>query len=79
MQLIPITTTRQSQKTAKLTTEEIVELRSVVGQANWVASQTRPDLCFDVLELSTCLSRNPEVRHLQANINQVLFHGDCAR
>ena len=68
IQPIPIATTRQSQKTAKLTKEELMELRSVVGQANWVASQTRLDICYDVLELSMCLSRNPEVRHLlQAN------------
>ena len=65
---IPISPSRLSQKNAKLTSEELALLRSLVGQANWIASQTRPDISYDVLELSMCLSRQPEVRHLiQAN------------
>ena len=65
---IPISPSRLSQKNSKLTSEELALLRSLVGQANWIASQTRPDINYDVLELSMCLSRQPEVRHLiQAN------------
>jgi len=78
MEPIPLTSSRQSQKASKLTPEEIALLRSIVGQANWVASQTRPDLCYDVLELSMCLSRHPEVCHLiQANKMLRKIKTDC--
>lgn len=32
-------------------------LRKAVGQLNWVGTQTRPDLSFDILDLSTEMSR----------------------
>ena len=35
-----------------LNTEESGELKKVPGQLSWVASQTRPDLSFDTLELN---------------------------
>ena len=35
-----------------LSTEESRELKIVAGQLSWVASQTRPDLSFDALELN---------------------------
>ena len=35
-----------------LSTEESRELKKVAGQLSWVASQTRPDLSFDALELN---------------------------
>ena len=36
----------------KLNPDELRNLRGVIGQIQWVASQTRPDLSFDALELS---------------------------
>ena len=35
-----------------LSTEESRGLKEVTGQLSWVASQTRPDLSFDALELN---------------------------
>ena len=35
-----------------LSTEESRKLKKVAGQLSWVASQTRPDLSFDALELN---------------------------
>ena len=32
-------------------------IRKSTGQLNWLASQTRPDLCFDSLNLSVCLNK----------------------
>ena len=32
-------------------------LRSLIGQLNWLGTQTRPDCSFDVLELSTSLKQ----------------------
>ena len=36
----------------KLTSTEITETRQLIGQLNWLAPQTRPDLSFDVSALS---------------------------
>ena len=36
----------------QLSTSEIRILRSIIGQIQWVSSQTRPDLSFDALDLS---------------------------
>ena len=36
----------------RFSTEESGELKKVAGQLSWVASQTRPDLSFDHLELN---------------------------
>ena len=78
MEPIALTASCQSQKTSKLTHDETGLLRSLVGPANWVASQTRPDICYEVLELSMCLSRQPEVRHLiQANKLVRKIKADC--
>lgn len=43
----------------------------LVGQLHWVASQCRPDLCFDILDLSTLLS-DASVSNLQSKLNKVL-------
>ena len=36
----------------KLTEEELTEYRSIIGQMNWVAQHTRPDMAFQVSDLS---------------------------
>ena len=38
--------------TGDLSKYETRLLRSIIGQIHWVSSQTRPDLCFDILDLS---------------------------
>ncbi|CAL4068308.1 unnamed protein product, partial [Meganyctiphanes norvegica] len=47
----PITMARQSNKDSCLSVKEIADFRSLVGQLNWVATQTRPDVAFDTCEL----------------------------
>ena len=54
---------RKAQKEDGLTSEEITNLRSVCGQLNWLSSQTRPDLAFDVCDLS-CSIKGSNVSHL---------------
>ena len=68
MRNIPITLKRRSNKYEQLKNEEFAQLRSCIGQANWVASQTRPDICFDVLQLSVGINKQSEVSQIiQAN------------
>ena len=43
--------------TQELTRDEYTTLRSVVGKINWVAQGSRPDLAFDMIELSTKLKK----------------------
>ncbi|KAG1681910.1 Retrovirus-related Pol polyprotein from transposon RE2 [Nymphon striatum] len=42
----------------------------IVGQLHWIATQSRPDLCFDVLDLST-LGELSETK-LQSKLNKVI-------
>ena len=44
---------RASQKTDMLSSQELSSLRSLVGRLNWVVQGTRPDLAFEMVELST--------------------------
>ena len=44
---------RQSQPTESMTEEELTLLRKMVGQINWTVRATRPDLAFDLINLST--------------------------
>ena len=60
---IGISATRISQKQESLTKDEISQLRSVIGQLNWIANQTRPDVCFDNLELSVSI-KDPKVEDI---------------
>ena len=52
---IKIKETRCSEKNSPINDEERTELRAVIGQLNWLATQTRPDLSYEVCELSTSL------------------------
>ena len=58
---INISKNRKQQKNGKLSSDEIDELRSLVGQLGWIAGQTRPDLAFEVCQLSS------SINHLTVN------------
>ena len=55
--------TRHAERFSPLNGTEIDELKSLVGQLNWTATQTRPDLNYEVLELSIT-KNHPQVDHL---------------
>ena len=40
-------------KKDRLTDQELTQFRSTVGARNWIVQGTRPDCCFELLELST--------------------------
>ena len=50
IELVEIPIKRQYQKFHQLNEEEKHKLRSIIGQINWVATQTQPDTCFGVLK-----------------------------
>ena len=55
LQEIVIQPQRYKQKHLPINDEERTQLRSSIGQLNWLATQTRPDLSFDVCHLRTSL------------------------
>ena len=58
---------RAKKKEERLAKDEATQLRSVVGQLNWLASTTRPDIAYSVLELSITL-KSPIIQNItQAN------------
>ena len=44
---------RAENRSSLLSSSEKTEYRSLVGQLNWIGTQTRPDILFDVCDLST--------------------------
>ena len=50
-----------------ISTTEVTETRQLIGQLNWLATQTRPDLTYDVSELSSMLKRENVECLKQAN------------
>ena len=50
---IPLSKARMNNKHSELTEKEKGEYRSLVGQLNWIATQTRPDIAFDVCDHSS--------------------------
>ena len=52
LQQVEMSQKKCQRKDMPLNEEEIHQYRSVVGQLNWVGTQTRPDISFDVCSLS---------------------------
>ena len=53
LQYVNIHAPRLSDKNARLTDEEVHNLRGAVGQLNWLSCVSRPDISFDVSVLSS--------------------------
>ena len=51
--LEPITVEKVANKDEKLSTKKFKEYRRLTGQLSWASENTRPDISFDVRELST--------------------------
>ena len=60
---------RAKEKNSSLTTMEQTQLRSLVGQCNWVAQGTRPDLAYEVVELSSRFKDGHASDLIRANKN----------
>lgn len=50
-----------------ISSTEVTETRQLIGQLNWLATQTRPDLSYDVSELSSILKQENVECLKQAN------------
>ncbi|KAG0718476.1 hypothetical protein GWK47_007638 [Chionoecetes opilio] len=54
---VPVSRQRATVKSGELSESERSEYRALVGQLNWIATNARPDIAFDVFELSVACSR----------------------
>ena len=79
---IHINSVRRKNKTLPVNDEERSSLRSSIGQLNWLSTQTRPDISFDVCELSnsfktattnTLMKTNKVIRKVKQNKTSLLF------
>lgn len=53
VEVLPVSPERSKEKKAALNEEETSQLRKMTGSLNWVVRATRPDLSFEMIELST--------------------------
>ena len=67
IQPIQISPGRANQKADPCNEDEIKKYRSLVGQINWLSTQSRPDVSFDALELSCNMSNTKVENLIQAN------------
>ena len=67
IQSIKIDPGRAKEKKSPLTSEEQKQFRRIVGQCNWVSQGTRPDLAFDVVEMSSKFNSSQVSDLLRAN------------
>ena len=77
-----ISNDRKKEKEDKLSESELKAYRKIVRSINWVATTSRPDMCFEVVELSThfknatvrdLIAANKAVRRLQTRDYKILF------
>ena len=57
LQPISISRARAMKKGSDLSEDEKTEYRALVGQLNWIATNTRPDIAFDICELSVSMKK----------------------
>lgn len=53
VEIIDMDPKRMKEKTSELTESERTDLRKMAGALNWIVRATRPDLAFEMIELST--------------------------
>ena len=53
VEIIEMDPKRMKEKTSDLTESERTDLRKMAGALNWIVRATRPDLAFEMIELST--------------------------
>ena len=58
-----------SEKMNRLSPKDETTVRQVNGKLNWIATQTRPDLSFDVSEFSSFMKRGEVECFKQVNKN----------
>ena len=61
---VPLSLERSKQKSSPVTEEERTSMRSTIGQLNWLSGMTRPDLSFEVCQLSSKVT--------QANVEDII-------
>ena len=54
---VDISKKRSMEKRNELSERERTEYRAVIGQLNWIATHSKPDISFDVCEISTRIKR----------------------
>ena len=64
---IPVSKDRIAQKKSQLLESEIIAYRALIGQLNWVATHTRPDIAFETCELSVSLKKGTMADLLSLN------------
>lgn len=67
---IPLSEVRRLNKDDEVTESERTQLRSIIGKLNWVTTQTRPDLSFEVSRLASKV--NKAKVHNIVEINKVV-------
>ena len=67
LQLIDIPINRKIHKHDQVTDNERTQLRSAIGQLNWVSGMTRPDINFSVCALSTKVKSATIAQLIEAN------------
>ena len=72
---VQIDANRKSMRDSPLSKAEIKSYRTLIGQLGWIAGQTRPDLSFDVCDLSSSV-KNATIKDL-LRANKVLRKGKC--
>ena len=82
MEPIKIDKTRAKDTKSAVTDIEKKRLRAVIGQLNWIAGISRPDVSFDTCQLSTRIRgaivsdlqhANKVIRQVQQNLTFILF------